>query len=114
MTVRETRMLTQALEQRWPVKPEFREALIKRLVRIIADPNSSPREITAASKALISAESQNQADEHKFAELRIQQRDAELDAIASDLGLETRFIEDVSAKAGQSYHGVEGTQPTGE
>jgi hypothetical protein len=52
-------MIAKAFEQRWPIKPEYREALIKRLMRIIADPTSSPREVTAASKALLAAETQN-------------------------------------------------------
>ena len=30
-------------EQRWPIKPEYREAMVKRLVRIIADPGSSTK-----------------------------------------------------------------------
>lgn len=52
-------MIAKALEQRWPIRPEYREALIKRLMRIIADPTSSPREVTAASKALLAADTQN-------------------------------------------------------
>lgn len=32
-------------------------------MKIVADPKSSPREVTAASKALISAEAQNASDE---------------------------------------------------
>ncbi len=60
-----TRMEARAIEQRWPVKAEYREGIIKRLMRVIADPNSSAREVTAASKAIMSAEAQNIADEHK-------------------------------------------------
>ena len=50
-------------EKRYPIKPEFRAAMITRLVRIIADPNSSTREVVDASKALIAAEKQNRIDE---------------------------------------------------
>ena len=56
-------MIQKALEQRWPVKPEYREALVKRAVRTIADPNSSPREVAAASRILLAAEAQNIDDE---------------------------------------------------
>ena len=56
-------MIARALTQRWEIKPEYRDALIRRLIKIIADPSSSPREVTAASKALIAAEAQNQADD---------------------------------------------------
>lgn len=63
MGLRDTRMIAKALEQRWPIKPEYRAALVRRLVQVIADPASSPREVTAASRALIAAEGQNLADE---------------------------------------------------
>lgn len=55
-------MIAKALTQRWPINPEYREALVKRLVRVIADPSSSAREVTAASKALLAAEQQNIED----------------------------------------------------
>ncbi len=65
MAIRDTRMMAKALEQRWPIKPEYREAIVRKLVQIIANPSSSPREVTAATRALMAAESQNQEDEHK-------------------------------------------------
>ena len=67
MGIRDTRMMAKALTQLWPVKPEYREAMIKRLVRIIADPSSSSREVTAASKALLAAESQNKEEDTREA-----------------------------------------------
>ena len=63
MPIRDIRMIQKSLEQRWPIRPEYREALVKKLVRVIADPQSSAREVTAASRALIAAEAQNQSDE---------------------------------------------------
>jgi hypothetical protein len=63
MSIRDTRLIAKALEQRWPIKSEYRLALVKRLVHIIADPNSKAREVTAACRALIAAENQNLADE---------------------------------------------------
>src|SRR6056297_1540160 len=101
MPIRDTRMIAKALTQRWEIKPEYRDALIRRLIKIIADPSSSPREVTAASKALISAEAQNQADEHKVVDVRIQQEHARLDAIAAELGVEQAVIEHVSREAEQ-------------
>jgi len=50
-------------QKRYPIKPEFRAAMVTRLVRIIADPNSSNREVVDASKALIAAEKENRIDE---------------------------------------------------
>lgn len=108
MPIRDTRMMSRALMQRWPIKPEYREAIIKRLVRVVADPNSSPREITAAARGLLAAEAQNQADEHKVVDVGIANRNAQLDAIASDLGIDLRVIEDVERKATRGDSGVEG------
>lgn len=61
--LRDIRMIQKAMEQRWDIKPEYKDALIRRLVRIIADPTSTPREVTSASRALIAAEGQNQTDD---------------------------------------------------
>lgn len=80
-------MIAQAANQRWNIKPEYKDALVRRLTSIIADPNSTTREVTAASRALIAAESQNQSDE---------QRDEQIDesrnrflGIAERLGITT-------------------------
>ena len=51
-------------EQRWPITQQYRDATIRRLVKIIADPASSPREAVSAARVLIAAESQNQVDEN--------------------------------------------------
>lgn len=99
-------MMARALTQRWPIKPEYKDAIIRRLIRVIADPSSSPREITAASKALMAAEKQNQEDEHKVVDVRIANRHAELDAIASDLGIDIRVIEDASRTSTNSTHPI--------
>lgn len=51
-------------EQRWPITQQYRDATIRRLVKIIADPASSTREAVSAARVLIAAESQNQSDEN--------------------------------------------------
>ena len=73
-------------------------------MKVIADPKSSPREKTSAAKALMAAEQQNQDDEHKIIDLRIAKRNAELDAIAADLGLEVAAIEDAPGKSESGDH----------
>jgi len=83
--IRDTRMAQKALEQRWPIKPEYREALVRRLVRIIADPNSSAREVTSASKALIAADQVNVADDKNLEQE--QKRKLELIELAHKLGI---------------------------
>lgn len=92
--IRDTRMIQKAFEQRWPIKPEYRSALLARMMRIVADPSSSPREATAAAKALIAAEKQNQDDEHKFIDVTLQTRNLELDELATEIGVEVSAIED--------------------
>lgn len=62
---RDTRLIRKAIKQRWPINDEDRQALIERQVRIAKDPKASNREATSAFKSILSAESQNQADEHK-------------------------------------------------
>lgn len=58
-------MMARALEQRWPMTPEVRKAVVGRLIKVLTDPESKKREVIAASKALMAAEAQNQKDEHQ-------------------------------------------------
>jgi len=58
-------MMAKAVEQRWPMSSEVRAAIIQKLLKVMGSKDSSPREITSAAKAIMSAESQNQKDEHK-------------------------------------------------
>lgn len=51
------------MNQRWPIKDQYRDAMIRRVVGIIADPNSTKREVATASRVLLAAEAQNQTDE---------------------------------------------------
>ena len=106
MGIRDTRMMAKAMTQRWDIKPEYRDAIVKRLARIVIDPSSSPREVTAASKALMSAEAQNQADEHKVVDVRVSTRHDQLDAIATDLGIDPSLIEAAAGKADSSDSGI--------
>ena len=75
-------------------------------MRVLADPASSPREVTAAAKALIAAESQNQSDEHKVVDIELRAEHDRLDAIAADLGIEIDFIE-AAARASSGGVGVD-------
>jgi hypothetical protein len=102
------RMEARAMEQRWPVKPEYREAVLRRNIRIIADPKSTERAIVAASKVILAAEAQNQSDEHKVIDVRVQTRHDELAGIAADLGIEVGAIEDAARQADCGIGGTEG------
>ena len=100
-------MMAKALEQRWPISENARKAIVGRLLRIVADPHSSAREVTAASKALMAAEGQNQKDEHKVIDVRVQTRNDELAGIADDLGIEVGLIEDAARQADSRIGGIE-------
>jgi hypothetical protein len=65
-------MMERALRERWPIKPEYRERIMLYLYTIVGSKDASPRERTAAAKALMAADSLNvqqermdQADEHE-------------------------------------------------
>ncbi len=83
------RLDARALRQRWPMTPEQREAVIKRLVAVMKDPNSKPRAVIAAGRALISAEQQNQNDDHFKDDRSMMER---VHKIASDLGIDIAEI----------------------
>jgi len=93
------RMEAKAMQQRWPIRDEYREAVIKRNMKIILNPNSSERAVAAASKVMLAAEAQNQSDEHKVIDVRVITRNDELAGIAADLGIEISLVEDAEREA---------------
>jgi hypothetical protein len=105
--IRDIRMIQKAFEQRWAIRPDYKAALLKRMMLIVADPNSTPREATAAAKALIAAEKQNQDDEHKFLDLTVQTRSIELDELAIELGIEVSAIEDAERESSSGAASIE-------
>ena len=52
---RDTRLVARALAERWPIPRALRGPLIDRMARIVTDPDASPREATAAARAILSA-----------------------------------------------------------
>lgn len=99
--------MARALEQRWPINDTARKAIIGRLLRVIADPESSTREVTAASRAILSAEAQNQADEHKLVDVSISNRNFELDEIAREIGVDLSVVVDAESHRTRSIDTVE-------
>ena len=98
--------MARAIVQRWPVKQEYREAIINRLARIAIDPASSPREATAAAKAVIAAESQNQRDEQNVGIQSDRNRFLE---IAERLGIRTPTARIANGDATGSTGVIDGT-----
>ena len=100
-------------EQRWPIKSDYREAIVKRLVRIVADPSSSTQEVTTAARALILAEKQNQHDDQRL-ELELDRERNRFFARALELGIaETpRELPDRTAKTNSPGAKVATSKPT--
>ena len=94
------------MEQRWPVKAEYRDAVLKRNMRIILNPNSTERAVSAASKVILAAESQNQSDEHKVVDVNLATRHDQLSGIAADLGIEIGVISNAESESGGSLASV--------
>jgi hypothetical protein len=53
--VKHTRLIERALREEWPIPASMRRPLIKRLNEIIQDTDSTPREVTSAAKAILTA-----------------------------------------------------------
>lgn len=78
----ELQLIAAALRKRWDIPEEYRDAMVRRIVKIIADPASKNRDVIAASRVLVAAEGQNQTDERLESEL---------------MNLRERFIEAATA-----------------
>ena len=62
---RDTRMIERAVRNRWPIPDKFREAIIKRQIRVAIDPKSTGREARAAARTIIAADKINLEEEIK-------------------------------------------------
>lgn len=52
----DTRIMARAIEQRWPISPEHRAAIIEILMGIAKDPKASKREKASAARAIMAAD----------------------------------------------------------
>jgi hypothetical protein len=92
-------MMSRALIQRWPLDAEKKAAIMDALYRVVTSGAASPREITSAAKALMSAEQQNQSDEHKVVDIANSTAHDRISEIARDLGIDATLIVDATSKA---------------
>ena len=107
MGIRDTRLMARALTQRWPISSDHRREIVEILLEVAKDVSNSPRERTSAAKALMSAESQNQSDEHKVLDVEhATARDTQLSAIAADLGIDPCLIVDAAIETDRGTQGV--------
>ena len=107
-SLKDTRLMARALSQRWPLTSEKKSEMMEMLYKVVTSGEASPREITSAARALISAEAQNQADEHKVVDIATG-NDRILE-IAKDLGIDPNLIVDGQAA---SDTGIEGNANSG-
>ena len=103
--LQEARLLGRAI-RRWDIPDAQRSSTMERLyhLRDFAEKESTQ---LAAAAAIIAAEAQNQKDEHKFVDVRLQREHARLDAIASELGVDQAAIADATRAALESAGGTE-------
>jgi hypothetical protein len=82
----DTRLMERAIRESWPIPDDLRPTLVRRLAYIMTSDNSSPREITSAAKALLSASKTNldainvaiQADTHETLKSRLDELEKRL------------------------------------
>ena len=63
--IRDTRLITRAIRQKWPIPSDKRAALIDRQVEIATSKEVSPGEATSAFRAVLAANQQNLAAEQR-------------------------------------------------
>ena len=63
---RDTRLIMRALKNRWPITDKMKGPVIEKLVGIISNEGTAPREAISAAINAFAAEAQNQSDEHKL------------------------------------------------
>ena len=97
-------MIERAIKSRWITDDLKADALaaIKRGLNCGDD-----RAEQTAVRNLIAMEAQNQKDEHKVIDVRVQTRHDELAGIAADLGIEVGTIEDAERQADCGISGTE-------
>jgi hypothetical protein len=91
-------MMARALEQRWSMSPQTREDVISALSDILTCSTTSPREKISAAKALISAEKQNQDDQHKAIDFALNTGHDRISAIANNLGIDPALVIDATTE----------------
>ncbi len=105
--LRDTRMMAKALEQRWSMSPQTRKDVISALSDILTCSTTSPREKISAAKALISAEKQNQDDQHKAIDFALNTGHDRISAIANNLGIDPAVVIDAASESNRSLEGSE-------
>ena len=103
-------IMIQAINENWDIEPEWRTAILKQLVKIVIDPATSPREKTAAAKAVMLADSINK----KHAQATAEHNDrAKFLAVADTLGIGDRFRGADAGRSTSNIITIDGATSTG-
>lgn len=102
----EARLINRAVRNRWDVPAEEMQKTIERVVYLRDNAGDEAVQM-AAVRAIVSMVGQNQKDEHKVIDVRVQTRHDELAGIAADLGIEVGTIEDAARQADCGFGGIE-------
>lgn len=105
------RLIMSAIKKRWPIPDEMKEALVNRIGKIITE-NPDDEVVIKVANVLRGMECSNQSDEHKVIDVRIQQRNAELDAIAAELGIDPSLIVNAQGQGGSGHLPAQAAQPS--
>ena len=92
------RLWRRAIKQRWDIDDDFKRIAIRRLRDMVEDGESDELALKAIAETRQMI-AQNQKDEHKVLDVRVQIRHDQLAGIAADLGIEVSAIEDATRKA---------------
>lgn len=92
------RLWNRAIKQRWKIDESFRDIAVERLRKIIEECDDDEIALKAIAQVR-QLEAQNQKDEHKVLDVRVQIRHDQLPGIAADLGIEVSAIEDAAREA---------------
>lgn len=92
------RLWRRAIRDRWDINDEFKQIAIQRL-RDIVESGEDDMALKAISEARQMV-AQNQKDEHKVIDVRVETRHDELSGIAADLGIDVSVIETAEREAG--------------
>lgn len=103
--IQDAKLFERAMKQRWRLDDAYKEVIIRKLMKIVMADDASKREVISASRALITAEGQNQADEHSAAVQSDRNRFLE---IARRLGVDADFRLITQEPADTSSGGVNG------
>jgi uncharacterized protein YpuA (DUF1002 family) len=111
MEKKDSFLLMRAIEQRWSIPDDVKQAAVKVLTKLMLDGNASSRDRNRAVETLLKMEAQNQSDEHTAAVQSDRNRFLE---VARQLGIEadSRLVTEERADTGDGgSDGAEGPEP---